>query len=88
MAIVGCLLLGAIVGWIGSLAMRSPTTEDILVDIGVGLAGAFALASVIASSSTFDNIVAGYLGSVSAVAILYVVRRVRRNRRRMREHSN
>jgi uncharacterized membrane protein YeaQ/YmgE (transglycosylase-associated protein family) len=78
MVIVWSLLVGIVLGWLGSVLARTSTSEGILVDILCGGLGAFGLSLLLASATTFDNIVAGFLGSVCALALLYSVRRLQR----------
>lgn len=76
-AIFWSLLLGALIGWIGSLVMRTGSSEGILVDIAVGAAGAVALAALLGNASTFDSLMAGYLGSLGALALLRLIKKAR-----------
>lgn len=69
------ILFGVLVGWIASLAMRTGTTEGILLDIAAAVLGAVALASLLGNNSTFDSLVAGGLGAILANGILQLVRR-------------
>lgn len=78
MDLMGAVLLGAFIGWIGSLVMRSSTSERILIDIATGALGALVLAILLANSGTFDNLMAGYLGAAIAIAILHLARRTGR----------
>ena len=75
MDLVQCLFLGAFIGWVGSLLMRTSTPEGILIDIFAGAIGALGAAMLLAGSSKFDALIAGYLGATGALAILYVLRR-------------
>lgn len=70
MSVFLCLVIGAFVGWIGSLVMRTNTSVSILVDIACGAVAAIGLALLLATDSTFDSIVAGYLGSVIGLVLL------------------
>jgi uncharacterized membrane protein YeaQ/YmgE (transglycosylase-associated protein family) len=69
------LLLGALIGWVGSLVMRTQSSEGILVDIVVGAIGAGALAVLLGNRSTFDSLLAGYLGAIGGLALVYGIRR-------------
>ena len=75
------LLLGGLVGWIGSLVMRTDTSEGIFLDIVAGAIGAVAAALLLAES-TFDSLMAGCLGSLSALTLLQAIRRAERRRGR------
>jgi uncharacterized membrane protein YeaQ/YmgE (transglycosylase-associated protein family) len=70
------MILGAIVGWVGSLVTHATTSEDILLHIGVGSLGALALELPMANSGTVDNLAAGYVGAVIGLSVLWGVRRV------------
>jgi uncharacterized membrane protein YeaQ/YmgE (transglycosylase-associated protein family) len=78
MVIVWSLLVGMFLGWLGSVLARTATSGGILVDILCGGLGAIVLSLLLASAATFDNVVAGYLGSVCALALLYSARRLRK----------
>jgi uncharacterized membrane protein YeaQ/YmgE (transglycosylase-associated protein family) len=81
LAIVWSLLFGALMGWIGSLVMRTDSSEGILVDIAVGAVGAVASALLFGNFSTFDSVMAGYLGSLAGLALLHLIRRAQANRK-------
>ena len=70
------IILGAIVGWIGSLVTHAATSEDILLHIGVGLLAALGLELVMANSGTVDNLAAAYVGAIISLSVLWGVRRV------------
>jgi uncharacterized membrane protein YeaQ/YmgE (transglycosylase-associated protein family) len=74
---VWCFLVGALIGWIASLLMRTATSKGILVDIGVGAAGGLLLPLALATSSMFDNFLASSLGAFLALTLLYILRRSR-----------
>lgn len=66
--------LGALIGWIGSLVMRTDTSEGILLDIAAGVLGAIPMAALLGNNSTFDSLIAGGLGAMIALALLKLVR--------------
>ena len=74
MAIVLSLLLGALLGWVNSVLVRSDTNERILIDILVGALGAVVAALALGNDSLFDSLVAAYLGAFVALGLLFVVR--------------
>ena len=74
MAIFWSLLLGALIGWIGSLVMRTDSSPAILVDICVGILGAVASAWLL-GATTFDALMASYLGSLAGLALIHFIRR-------------
>lgn len=69
------LLLGALIGWIGSLVMRTDSSEGIVVDIVVAAIGASALALLLGNRSTVDSLLAGYLGALGGLVLLRLIRR-------------
>lgn len=75
MAVFLSLLLGALIGWVGSLVIRTQSSEGIMVDIVVGAIGAGALALLLGNRSTFDSFLTGYLGAIGGLVLIYVVRR-------------
>ena len=80
MFIVWAMLLGALIGWIVSLVMRTDTSEGILLDIAAGVLGAIPMAALLGNNATFDSLIAGGLGALIALALLKLVRtRLRRS---------
>ena len=75
MAIVLSLLFGALLGWVFSVLARTDTNERIVVDVLVGALGAVAMALALGNNSSFDSLVAAYLGAFIALGILFLVRR-------------
>ena len=74
MFIVWAMLVGALIGWIGSVVMRTDTSEGILLDIAAGMLGAIPMAALLGNNATFDTLIAGALGALIAVALLKLVR--------------
>ena len=74
MAIVWGVLIGALLGWIASLVMKTDTSEGILLDIAAGSLGALPSASLLGNDYTLDSVLAGGLGALGALAILQLVR--------------
>lgn len=66
--------MGALISWIGSLVMRTDTSEGILLDIAAGVLGAIPMAALLGNNSTFDSLIAGGLGAMIALALLKLVR--------------
>lgn len=79
MTIIWSLLAGALVGWIGSLIMRTDSSPGILVDLVVGAAGSVASALLLGNFSTFDSLMAAYLGSLAGLTILHFLRCTQRS---------
>ena len=74
MFILWAVLVGALIGWIGSVAMRTDTSEGILLDIAAGALGAIPMAALLGNQATFDSIIAGALGAIIALVLLRLVR--------------
>lgn len=74
MFIFWALLVGAFVGWVASLVMRTDTSEGILMDIAAGMLGAIPLAALLGNDAAFDSLIAGALGALIAVTALNLVR--------------
>ena len=75
MFILWAVLVGALIGWIGSLAIRTDTSAGILMDISAGALGAIPMAALLGNQATFDSIVAGALGAMIALLLLKLVRK-------------
>jgi uncharacterized membrane protein YeaQ/YmgE (transglycosylase-associated protein family) len=71
------LLTGTILGWIGSVVMRTDTQAGILADIGTGAFSGLVAALALTSDYPFDAVLASTLG---AIVILSAVAFVRRSR--------
>lgn len=74
MTILLAMLVGAFIGWLASLVMRTDTSEGILIDIAVGLLGAMPLAALLGNDAIFDSLLAGGLGAIIALMLLKLVR--------------
>lgn len=75
MFMLSAILVGALIGWIASLVLRTDTSEGILIDIAAGALGAIPLAALLGNNSTFDSLIAGGLGATLALVVLWLVRR-------------
>ena len=77
------LLVGGIIGWLASMIMRTNAQQGLLLNIIVGIVGAF-VAGLIFSPGTInegDFSLSGlFLSLVGAVVLLAVVNLVRRGR--------
>lgn len=69
------VIVGAFVGWIASLVTRTPTSEAIALDIGVGAAGALVGTLLLGRNSFIDAISAAYVGSALFVLARHWARR-------------
>src|SRR3546814_1758155 len=75
------LIIGGILGWLASILMRTDAQQGILLNIVVGIVGAF-LAGLVFSGGTINRgdfslsaLIASFLGAVVLLAIVNLVRR-------------
>ena len=81
MGFIVWLIIGGIVGWLASLIMRTDAQQGVLLNIVVGIVGAF-IAGLIFSGGTINqdpmditNILVSLVGAVILLAIVNLVRR-------------
>jgi len=83
------VLVGAAVGWIGSLVMATDSRQGILLDMLTGALGAFAglllFGAPISGGGPLERFLAAIIGSVVVVAALAIVRGWRPGRGRRRK---
>ena len=74
------LIVGGIVGWLASLIMRTDAQQGILLNIVVGIIGAFLAGLIIGGGSINDSVtLESFLWSlVGAVVLLAIVNLIRR----------
>ena len=81
MGIIIWLIIGGVVGWLASLIMRTDAQQGILLNIVVGIVGAF-IGGLIFSGGTINtrplNLTSFLVSLVGAVILLAVVNLVRR----------
>jgi len=81
MGIIIWLVIGGIVGWLASLIMRTDAQQGILLNIVVGIVGAF-IGGLIFSGGTINNaplnITSFLVSLVGAVVLLAIVNLFRR----------
>jgi uncharacterized membrane protein YeaQ/YmgE (transglycosylase-associated protein family) len=77
------LVIGGIIGWLASILMRTDAQQGILLNIVVGIVGAF-LAGLVLTGGTINNsdfslssLLASFLGAVVLLAIVNLFRRGR-----------
>jgi uncharacterized membrane protein YeaQ/YmgE (transglycosylase-associated protein family) len=77
------LVIGGVIGWLASIVMRTDAQQGILLNIVVGIVGAF-LAGLVLSGGTINNsdfslgsLLASFLGAVVLLAIVNLFRRGR-----------
>ena len=79
MGIIIWLIVGGIVGWLASLVMRTDAQQGILLNIVVGIVGAFLAGLVFGGSIndaiTVESFLSSLLGAIVLLAIVNLVRR-------------
>jgi uncharacterized membrane protein YeaQ/YmgE (transglycosylase-associated protein family) len=77
------LVIGGVIGWLASIVMRTDAQQGILLNIIVGIVGAF-LAGLVLSGGTINSsdfslssLLASFLGAVVLLAIVNLFRRGR-----------
>jgi uncharacterized membrane protein YeaQ/YmgE (transglycosylase-associated protein family) len=76
------LIVGGVVGWLASIIMRTDAQQGILLNIVVGIVGAF-LAGLIFGGGSINrdiNLTSVLISLVGAVILLAIVNLVRRGR--------
>lgn len=76
------LIVGGVVGWLASLIMRTDAQQGVLLNVVVGIVGAF-IAGLIFSGGTINQAVTVYsflISLLGAVVLLAIVNLVRRGR--------
>jgi uncharacterized membrane protein YeaQ/YmgE (transglycosylase-associated protein family) len=78
--IIVWLVVGGIVGWLASLIMRTDAQQGILLNIVVGIVGAFVAGLIVGGGSindqiTLESFLWSLLGAVVLLAIVNLIRR-------------
>lgn len=82
LSFIAWLVIGGIIGWIASMIMRTDAQQGILLNIVVGIVGAF-LAGLIVSGGSINediNLTSILVSLVGAVVLLGIVNLFRRGR--------
>jgi uncharacterized membrane protein YeaQ/YmgE (transglycosylase-associated protein family) len=81
MGIILWLIIGGVIGWLASLIMRTDAQQGILLNIVVGIVGAF-IGGLIFSGGSINNsgltvtsFIVSLIGAVILLAIVNLVRR-------------
>ncbi len=74
------LIVGGVVGWLASIIMRTNAQQGILLNIVVGIVGAFLAGLIIGGGSineaiTLESFLWSLLGAVVLLAIVNLIRR-------------
>lgn len=80
MGIIVWLIVGGVVGWLASIIMRTDAQQGIILNIVVGIVGAFLAGLIIGGGSindaiTIESFLWSLLGAVILLAIVNLVRR-------------
>jgi len=80
MGLIVWLVVGGVIGWLASLIMRTDAQQGILLNIVVGIVGAFIGGLILAGGSinngiTLNSFLVSLLGAVILLAIVNLVRR-------------
>ena len=80
LGIIIWLIVGGVVGWLASLIMRTDAQQGILLNIVVGIIGAFLAGLIVGGGSineaiTLESFLWSLLGAVVLLAIVNLVRR-------------
>ena len=80
MNVIIWLIVGGIVGWLASLVMRTDGQQGIILNIVVGIVGAFLASLIIGGGSinqaiTIESFLYSLLGAIVLLAIVNLVRR-------------
>lgn len=80
MGIILWLIVGGVVGWLASLVMRTDAQQGILLNIVVGIVGAFIGSLIFAGGSinqviTVTSFIVSLVGAIILLAIVNLVRR-------------
>lgn len=80
MGIIIWLIVGGVVGWLASLVMRTDGQQGIILNIVVGIVGAFLSSLLIGGGSinqtiTVESFLYSLLGAIILLAIVNLVRR-------------
>ena len=80
MGIAILVIVGGIIGWLGSIVMRTDTQQEILLNIVVAVSGSL-IAGVVAGGSTILNgfsvatLLLSFIGAIAFLAIVNLFRR-------------
>ena len=83
MGLILWLIIGGVIGWIASMIMRTDAQQGILLNIVVGIVGAFIGGLILSGGSinnaplTLTSFIVSLLGAIILLAIVNLVRRGR-----------
>lgn len=75
------LIVGGVIGWLASIVMRTDAQQGIILNVVVGIVGAF-LAGLVVTGGSINNagidtrsVIASFLGAVVLLGIINLIRR-------------
>ena len=81
MGLIIWIIVGGIIGWLASIVMRTDAQQGILLNIVVGIVGAF-LAGLFINGGSINNagidarsLIASFIGAVVLLGIINLIRR-------------
>jgi len=91
MGIILWLIIGGVVGWLASMVMRTDAQQGILLNIVVGIVGAFIGGLVFSGGSINDGVtlysfLVSLVGAIILLAIINLVRRGSVRQRALPDH--
>lgn len=82
LSLIGLLIVGGVVGWLASIVMRTDAQQGIILNIVVGIAGAFLAGLVVSGGSINQDIgLMSFLWSlIGAIVLLGIVNLIRKGK--------
>ncbi|CAN5407701.1 GlsB/YeaQ/YmgE family stress response membrane protein [soil metagenome] len=81
MGLILWLVIGGVIGWLASIVMRTDAQQGIILNVVVGIVGAF-LAGLVINGGSINNagidarsLIASFIGAVVLLAIVNLIRR-------------
>jgi len=81
MGLIVWIIVGGVIGWLASIVMRTDAQQGILLNIVVGIVGAF-LAGLFINGGSINNagidarsLIASFIGAVVLLGIINLIRR-------------
>ena len=80
LGIIIWIIVGGLIGWVASMIMRTDAQQGILLNIVVGIVGAFLAGLIVSGGSINDDInltsiLVSLLGAIVLLAIVNLIRR-------------
>jgi len=80
MGLIILLIVGGVIGWLASLVMRTDAQQGILLNVVVGIVGAFIASllfggSITSGAITLTTVLTSLVGAIILLAIVNLIRR-------------